>query len=167
MKKRILTWLCLLAFLFLCACGKKDAELQVPVNFYYCNEEISYNSSFGVIRPEAREAEDFYEDASKLFSVYLDGPVSAELVSPLPAGTGLVSLEFKEDTAHLTLTQEFATLSGVKLSTACSCIVMTLSEYAGISQVHFYVKDGLIDNRESLVVNNSDIVLMDHVEQKG
>lgn len=167
MKKRLLVLVCGLILLTLCGCQKKKTEFHKPVRFYYCNNAVSFNSSEGVIRSEIREAEHFSSDPEKMLREYLLGPQSEELVSPIPPSTQLVSFELQADSARITLSKPFADLNGIKLSTACSCIVKTLAEYVPITEVQIYAEDSLIDNKDFIVITVADIVLADLVEQKG
>lgn len=167
MKKRSLAVLCTLLFFLLCACRNASEELISPVTFYYCNRAVAYNSAEGVIRGEIREGKDFQTDTAGMLREYFTGPQSEELLSPFPAGTKLVSLSIEEDTAMLTLSREFADLNGIKLSTACSCIVKTLAEFESVTRVQFFAEGSLLENKESLTVTVEDVILTDFVEQKG
>ena len=166
MKQRMVALMCALLLLLLCACQNKNEELLEPVSFYYCNDTVSFDTADGVIRSELREGKHFSSDAENMLREYLLGPKSEDLVSPIPAGTKLVSYMQSEEVAKITLSKEFDT-SGIKLSLASGCIAKTLAEYVPITEVEFYVEDGLIDNKEFLAITVADIVLADMVEQKG
>lgn len=167
MKKRIMILLSAIICLLCCGCQKKAEELREPTAFYYCNRTVSFNTEEGVICSEMREGEHFSADAEKMLREYLSGPKSAELYSPIPQGTELVSFEINLDTAYIILSKEFSNLNGIKLSTACSCMVKTLAEYTPITKAQIYVDGGLIDNKDSITITVADIVLVDSVEQKG
>ena len=98
---------------------------------------------------------------------YLLGPLSDNLESPLPYAVKLVSFDQLGDSVYLTLSREFSTLSGIRLTTACSCIVMTLNAFADVKQVCFRVASGQLDNKDELIMTISDIVLMDNTLEKG
>ncbi len=167
MKKAVLLLLTVALLFSVCACVKKSEEVKEPVNFYYCNEDIFYHSPDGVIRSEVREAADFAGQPQALIRAYLSGPVSDDLLSPFPDGTRLISFSVTDGTAYITFSKEITALSGVQLSTACSCITLTLVEFTPITAVHIRADDGLLDNKEEVVLNAGDIVLMDELSQKG
>ena len=166
MKRLMSILLAVVILISLSACNRTDDSLQEPVKFYYCNEEISYNSVSGVICEELREGAAYHGELEKLLKDYLSGPVSSDLYSLLPSGTELISCSVSGSKTALTFSAEFADLSGVQLSTACSCIVLTLHAYAGIETVQFRVRDGQLENQDSLIIHISDIVLMDNAAQK-
>lgn len=165
--KRIITLVITAALLLsLAACKKDKVDLQEPVMFYYCNEEISYNSSNGVIREEMREGAGHHGDIQLLLNDYLCGPVSSDLYSLVPEETRLLSCDIVGNKVTLEFNASFAELSGIQLSTACSCIVMTLNAYAGIDTVHFRAANSQLENQNELILRISDLVFMDSVSEK-
>lgn len=166
--RRILTFLCTVTLLLsLCACGRDRAELKEPVEFYFCNKEIVYHSPTGVVCSEAREGAGYTGELAALLRDYLKGPVSSDLYSMIPNGTSLLSCEEKQNSVILEFSPQFAQLSGIKLSIACSCIVMTVHAYTGMETVHFRVEGSLLDNKSEMIVHLSDIVFMDTSVKKG
>ena len=167
MKKLIVCILCFTMMLSLCSCKANEEEILEPAEFYYCRETIGYNSLEGVIAAETRESVHFAGDPQLLLESYLRGPRSEEMISPLPAGVKLLSYEKIDDTVFLLFSKEFSTLSGIRLSTACSCIVMTLYAYADVTQVCFQAKSGQLDNKDEVTMTISDIVLLDTMVEEG
>jgi len=163
MKKMISLLACVIILFSLCACGQENEDIQQPVNFYYCSEKISYNSPTGVMKPEIREGIAFQDKAQMLLREYLQGPRTPELVSPIPNGTKLTSFQISDNSAYIELSSDFASISGIKLSTACCCIAMTVSEYTGCGTVYFRVEDGQLDNKDEIVLRVSDIIVIDEL----
>lgn len=166
MRKAFAVLLCISLIVSLYGCKRNKAEIQEPVEFYYCFETV-FKTDDGVTGSETREAAHFNGNLEQLLQVYLLGPVSDELTSPLPYAVKLVSLEQVNDSVYLTLSREFSTLSGIRLTTACSCIVMTLHDYAGINQVCFRAASGQLDNKDEFIMSITDIVLSDNTVKKG
>ena len=161
MRKIFLLFLCVVLVLCLCACQQKNADIQEPVNFYYCRDEISYNTIDAVIFPEVREAIEFGGDPTKMLDSYLLGPKANNCISLIPTGTKLISFQIIDGVGYVKFSDEFAKLSGVSLSTACSSIVLTLHEYTGFDVFRFSANTKQLDNRDEIVVSVSDIILMD------
>ena len=161
MKKLGILILCAILVLSLSACNQKNADIQEPVNFYYCRDEITYNTPDAVIRAEVHEGAGFLEDPEKMLRSYLLGPNSHNYVSLIPTNTTPVSVEITEGVAYVKFSDEFSKLSGMKLTTACSCIALTLSEYSGVNAVHISAETELLDNKDEIIITASDIILLD------
>lgn len=160
--KRITIFLCCVLLLMnLCSCSGKDEEFKEPVNFYYCNKEISYNSPTGVIQPEVREGVGYYGNLSAFLRAYLRGPISYELRSFIPSDVYLVSCEVSENMATVVLSAQFAKLSGVDLSAACSALLLTIHDYTGSDTLQVSAKDTQLDAKDVFVISMDEIVLMD------
>ena len=167
MKRLIICILCVAIVFSLCSCKDNNVEIQEPVNFYYTNMDVSYNTSTGVICPEIRDAVYFDGNLFALMEEYIEGPATDQLSSPLPVGTQLIAVERINDIVYVTFNKSFAALSGIHLSTAGSCILMTLNDYADITQVNIKAESAQLDNKDVLIMTMSDIVLKDNLEEKG
>lgn len=154
--------ICMCALL-LCACSGKDPVYLKPVNFYYCNQTVSYNSPTALISPEVRESAGFENDIIKFMEEYLEGPVSDELKMMIPAGTTLCAASVQDNMLILDFSHEFANLTGIDLTTSCVCIVKSLHEFAGIETVVFQADSSLLDEKDSFILSMEDIVTMDTV----
>ena len=161
MKKSFILLLCIVLIFSLCACRQKHTDFQEPVNFYYCADEVSYNTSDAVIGMQVHEGVDFHTDPEKMLKSYLRGPKSNDYTSLIPNGTALISYDVIGDVCYLKFSDEFAQLSGIRLSTACSCIVLTLNDYSGVETVSFSTQTQQLDNKDELVISASDIILLD------
>ena len=165
MKK--ICWLlsCILLFQLLIGCSRKEEEILQPVNFYYINSEISYNTPNGVVQAEIREGAEF-RDIEELLQVYLKGPVASELRSFMPLGVKLLSCVVDNDSIYILLSSQFAKLSGVKLTTACSAILMTTHDYLGINTLYVRVEGSQLDDKDTFILAMDDLVLSDSVSSE-
>ena len=163
MKKLCLLLCCTILLSLFCACSAKNEDFQQPVNFYYSNVEIGYNSPTAVIKPEIREGAFYNDNVEQLLEDYLAGPREQGLHCAVPDGTKLIHCNNEECVVHIMFSEEFAELSGIELSVCCSCILRTLHEYADIHTVHISAMNAQLDDELEFVLNIDDIVLMDSV----
>jgi len=161
MRKICILLCCVLILQLFCSCSGKREDFREPVNFYYGNKEISYNSPTGVIRAEVREGSSFHGNLTAFLLAYLLGPASTELYSFIPSDVYVVSCEVNENTATIVLSAQFADLSGVELSAACSALLMTLHDYTGAETLIISAKDSQLDAKDEIIIQMGDIVLMD------
>jgi len=112
-----------------------------------------------------REGADFYS-LEDLLIAYLRGPLSSELQSMIPNGTSLLSCVVEDNIAHINFSAQFASLSGIKLTTVCSAFLLTVNGYAGIHTVSIQAENAKLDDKEAFVLSVDDIVLMDMVTQQ-
>lgn len=115
--------------LFLCLClvlpGCSSELMKDPVTFYYPRREYQYGAEDGVISSEQREASGHADDLRYLLSLYLIGPSSEELVSPLPRGARLLGVSREDGTITLELTDTSLTATDTEFTLACACLTMT------------------------------------------
>lgn len=123
MKRFLCTVLVFLSLLPLFGCKDRDSH---PVNFYYCEETISYDDGDAIIRAEQRKLSVPSNDIDKIVNLYLEGPKSTTLVSPFPAGTKLVNFSSGKQSLEIILSDEIASLTGVELTIACGCLASTV-----------------------------------------
>jgi len=161
MKKICLLLCCVLFLQVFTACTGKNEEFEVPVNFYYCNRDIFYNSPSGVIQAEIREGVNFNDDLIAFLNAYLQGPISSELQSFIPSDAYLVSCSVRGDVAEVTFSSAFSRLSGVRLSMVCSAILMSAHDFSGVQTLHIQAKDALLDDKDEYVITLDELVLID------
>lgn len=164
MKKLCVLLCCCLLLQMLGACSGKEEEFEVPVNFFYCSKEVSYNSPTGVIQPETREGKGYYDNLSAFLNAYLRGPISQELESLIPADVYLVSCEVHHHTAKVVLSAQMSKLSGVDLSAACGALLLSIHSFSGVETLLISAKDSQLDDKDEIVLNIEDIVLIDVME---
>jgi hypothetical protein len=120
MKQWISLILCLVILLSFSGC-----ETESNVLFFYPRAEIQYGVADGVVAAEARDLADKKEDLEYLLKLYLEGPVSQELKSPFPFGTGLESVVMEDKHITLVLSETFSTLENLEYTIACACVAST------------------------------------------
>lgn len=165
MKKLSLLICCALLMQLLCSCAAQKEEIKEPVNFYYCNSNIDYNSPTGVIQPEVRESSGFHGNLLTFLRAYLQGPVNSDLKRFIPADVYIVSCQIDGDRVILVMSSQFSNLSGIELTTACSALLMTIHDYTGSQTLQISAKDARLDDKTEIVLTMDDIVLIDTVEQ--
>ena len=88
-----------------------------------------------MISSEQREASGHADDLHYLLSLYLIGPSSDELVSPLPWGTRLLGVNRQDGTITLELTDTSFTMTDTEFTLACACLTMTTLSITGGDEV--------------------------------
>ena len=142
-------------------CSQKDNENQI--SFYYCNSKVDYTPDDSLIGFEFynKSIDPFAYD--KLLHTYLEGPQSKTLLSPFPNGTTLVSISIEQQTAYITLSDDFAKLTGIKLSIACACIGLTVKNITGCAKVVISAQNALLEQQQSITINTNEIQLTDNI----
>ena len=159
--KKFLSFLLILIFLLtLWGCTKKDID---SANFYYIRKNFDYSSKDGVFVPQATDSSKFIT-LNAFVSEYLRGPGSANMVSPFPSGTLLINLTKNGEILLVTLSDQFATLTGIDLSLACCAFAKTAIEFTGVSVVEISTLSELLDGVKTITITAEDIILFDHVQ---
>ena len=96
-----------------------------------------------------------------LMKALLDGPESANLISPFPAGVKLLDIRFDTEnaTVHVNLSEQYGSLSGFDLTLADYCIVMTLCQIPGVETVRILMEGETIPYRGRQDMKKSDLLL--------
>lgn len=163
--KKISLLLCFVLVLqMLFGCSKKDEEFKKPTNFYYCRQEFSYNDSNAVIHHEVREGYGYQGNLDTFMRAYLYGPVSEDLEILIPSNVYLVSSSIDDNVAEIIFSKQFSELTGVKLSTACSAVLLTIHEFFGVESIRVYAQDAQLDDRDYFELDLDQIVLLDALE---
>lgn len=166
MKKIVILICCSLLLLSLLGCGKSKEDFTTPVNFYYEKTDFSYNSECGVIEKEVREGAALQGNVTAFMHAYLRGPDINDLQSIIPSDVYLVSCLIENETAYLTFSSQFSRLTGMKLTTACSAVLLSLHDYIGIDTVSIQAKESKLDDKDMIVLSMEDVVRIDTVEIK-
>lgn len=170
MKRSVRIILSTLVLSLLCACALLSNGPKEPVSFYYTRPRDEYESDRNnevigkedaVIVSEQREAEGHRDDLNYLLSQYLRGPQDINLMSPFPDRAALTNVVLRDDTLFVTLTEEFASLSGIDLTVACACLTRTCLSITEASQVTIAVENSLLDGAKSITMSESTLLLLD------
>ena len=137
-------------------------SIESPVFFYYMQKEFTYYSHDDVIGYEIREGNQI-KDIRNLLSTYLQGPESQTLDSPFPTGTQFINAAKGEHALVLTLSDEFAALTGIELTLACCCLAKTVMNYTGETAVQIQVESDLLDGESSIVMDSDSVILFDTI----
>lgn len=139
--------------MLLCGCGMDE-----KANFYYRRVEFQYDAPDAVIAAESRDISGHSDDPEFLLSLYLMGPMDAELVSPFPSGTKLIALEYTEERLTITLSDFTGSLSDSEYTLACACIALTGMDLYGTDAVTILSAEHTITmTRDQLTLFDSGI----------
>lgn len=163
--KRLISWMLILVFLFgLIGCGEQTQEPQ-GIAFYYCLAEPDYNAGNAALTAEYRTGV-AQEELSQALELYLKGPLSSEFQSPFPQDLRLVVVYQDNSTVYLTFSGELATLTGLDLTIACSCLTLTTLAITGAEQVEIRTVAGLLDGQRAIRMNKNTLLLLDTVQEE-
>ena len=151
--KRLLC-LVLILSLLLCGCGALGERIKEPVTFHYLCGQYQKELCC-VVQTEEREASGHAGDLSYLLALYLMGPVSDELRSPLPSGTVVESIRYSSDTVLIALSDLDDALSDAEFSLAGACLTLTCLDIAALRNIT--VSSGT----RSVTMNSSSLSLED------
>lgn len=158
--KRFLSLLLCCSLLFCAAGCRQQADEIDGTPFYYCAKTASYSADGMALDAEYR-MDVPVDSLTSALDLYLQGPLSQELLSPFPQGIRLVGLYQNGSTVFLTFSRELATLSGLDLTMACSCITLTALALTDAQEVEIRVVSGLLNGQRSIVMNKNTILLQD------
>ena len=127
-KKFFLILLCVLAAAALIGLAfAPRQELSGNVTFYYARSEFEYGAENGAIGSELRNVSGHEEDLNYLLALYLEGPVTAGLRSPLPGKTyvRILGLSQKGDALHIKLSDLSSVMTDSQFALASACLTKT------------------------------------------
>ena len=155
--------LCLLTFSFT-ACHQDQQKVQVPVNFYYPRQEAAFGSADSLIAPQVSEGMGYSEDSLGLLSIYLQGPTDPHFRSPFPTGVKILSMDQVNGLVRVTMSAEFATLTGMDLTLACACLTMTVLDLTDGNSVRISVPGNTLNGAEFIRMDRNCLNLLDTVQ---
>ena len=140
MKKRLLTLLpalLALAALWGCAAGGEDSE-DGAYRLWFSAMEDRY--ALEAVACEPAELPEGLPPALGLTEALLAGPEGQNLASPFPAGVRLLDWSLEDGTLWLDLSEQYGSLTGVDLTVADACLVLTLTQAPGVETVYVTVE---------------------------
>ena len=158
MKKRILSILLVLLTLSAAGC-RKEPEVS-SLCFYYPRKEMTYTMEESVIAPDYR-SDLTYQSAKLLLSVYLQGPLDPELRNPFPEGVTVVSVYTHGNVTYITLSEEFAQLTGVPLILACTSLGKTCMGLLSTEATTIRCESQLLDGKRSITIDENNVIFND------
>lgn len=163
MMKRLLS---IVLIVLLCcplfACSTFGTGIKDPATFYYPRSIVTYGVENSVIASEYREAAGHANDPHYLISLYLRGPMDDGLVSPFPTGTSLIGFYQEDRVVYLTLSDAFASLSGLDLSVACACLCKTCFDLCDADRVEIRAESALLGKTQTITMTRDSILLHDN-----
>lgn len=161
MKRWMPFFLILTLCLAMVGCAEKEPQIQVPVTFYYRQNELSFGDASGVVTSEERESVGHDGDVVYLLNQYLQGPVSENLGRTFPSGTKLISFSIEQKKASVLVSRHLSGISGIDLTIACACITMTTMELTGAKTVEIRADSSLLNDMESIIMDENCLLLLD------
>ena len=154
MKRLICTLLAASLLLsLLSGCGQ---EMKEPVIFYY-RKDAYEEKMVSPIAGEEREVAGHRDNLKYLLSFYLMGPISKDLVSPLPRGTLVYNITQEDTELTIELSNTSALLTYSEFSLACACLSMTCMGLANVENVT------IVSGSRSLTISRDNLLLNDTV----
>lgn len=153
----------LLGFLLLLsACNHSDSG--DTVTFYYARNPQHKTAPIETFcTAETRNITSQNTNLRYLLSLYLQGPLDSNSVSPFPANTQLVKLDMHNRQFFIQLSQEFAELSGIDLTVACTCISLTCFDLADVDRVTVFTPASEDYPAVEVTLSREDLTLTDTV----
>ena len=157
MKKLVCLILCVLALLLCFGCTADEAEPQGGISFYYPMTELSFQPDSSCFASERRQVDSI--SWVQTLNIYIAGPESEQMRSPFPAALLIKQVTVEDNTVHLTVSNHLASLTGLDLTLACSCLCMTATELTGTEEAVISAEDALLDGQKSISMSKNNILL--------
>ena len=172
MKKLLSLLLCAGALMGLCGCvlAAADSQQGTPYELYFVEADLSDAAGADALRAETIYLEEEMETqalAETLMKRLLAGPADDTLLSPIPAGTELLSLELNGAHAKVDLTSSYRSLSGVALTLADYAITLTLTQLPQIAVVGITVRGQELAYRDTQTFTARDVLLSSNEDVIG
>lgn len=161
MKKLFCIVLGCIIILFCCSCTKEAEKPLSSVTVYYKAAELTFGTAQSVIAPCHLDAAGHENDSAYLLNAYLSNTPSEAFASTFPAGTSLVSITQDALTAKVILCDEFAKLSGLDLSIACTCLTQTVISLTDCQEVIISAENAQLDGNNFITLSRDSYLLLD------
>lgn len=165
MLKRLLSIILLFSLLLTIIACTNSNKTEGTMRYYYLRSDVEFDKLDGVIASEPHKNDLNANDYSELIRIYLSGPHSDVLRSPFPPDIHLISLTKDSSMIIVTLSNNFADLSGLDLTLACVCLGMTAMEITSAESVRIQTENIPLDGKMSVTINRASIQLFDDHEQ--
>ncbi len=163
MKKRGLVLFVAVVLVILWGCQQR-IEPSIPesgTRFYYKTPGEKLKNDRTAIKFEERDISEFETDYAQVFETYLKGPEDSALESPFPKSVQLVSAKMIGTQLNLMLSENYADLSGVDLTLACTCITLTGLELPGVESVAIRAQSRTLNGKWEIVMNQDKFLTED------
>lgn len=169
MIRRTISFLfCAVFFVYMSGCfSGQSAESEKRVDIYFASGTVRTGNA-DPIRSEARqipEEGDIKTLSRAVISLMIAGPQSADLKSPFPPGTRLLSCKAEDGRVTVDLSEQYEELSGMALTIADYCITLSLSQLEGVESVSVTVGGKALPYRDRQVFTREDVLLSSRMEE--
>ena len=138
---------CVLAFAAIIALAfAPHEELSGNVTFYYARSQFEYGARNGAIGSELRNVGGHEEDLNYLLALYLEGPLTEGLRSPLPgkAYVRILDVTQKGDALHVKLLDLSSVMTDSQFSLAAACLTKTCLGIHNVQAVQIESGDRIV-----------------------
>ena len=156
--KRLLAAFIIILFM-VSGCGTSARYTNIA--FYYSYNEMSFGSDDQAIGYEERIIHADSLDYDVIMAEYLEGPQSADLKSPFPKDTEIISIIVDQQIAYIVMSDNFSDLTGIELTLACACISLTTEKITGCAQVQISTENTMLDNRKTITINTNELSFLE------
>lgn len=153
--------LLLICALLLSGCADPESVYEKPLTFYYPLTAADYSMGSSFLQPEVREGAGI-GGLKDTLNLYLSGPVDpSTYATPFPAGTHVREVTRGTKTLELTMSKEFAYLTGLQLTIACAGITVTCLDLTDVEAVRMRVENDTLDGQEYIEMRADSLLLID------
>lgn len=151
--------LLLAALLLLASCGEGEKPREGLCLWFPTDQASPRHSAQAVTGqplPTAGPGESVEVEA--LVSALLSGPSEEGLTNPFPSGTRLLGWDLRGDCLELNFSEEYGSLTGVDLTLADCCVVLTLCQLEPVDRVCLLVEGKPAAGRERRELSPEDAI---------
>ena len=167
---RALCLLCILALLLASCWGEGSQQEEADYNLYFLSADGGAHGPALDTEPYLAETGGNTPTPSELVRALIQGPQSEGLASPFPAGLALRWWEWdpeQEGNLMIGLSEQYSQLSGISLTLADYCIVLTLSQLDGVETVEIQSESYGGNYRSHQLLSAEEAVLWDELALDG
>ena len=161
MKRAVSAILTVLIVIVLFGCAKGSNDYEAPVVFYYRPTSEAHKSTPPVFATEIRETANLSGDSLSVLNLYLNGPISEKCLSPFPAGVTAESITFDGTVVTVTMSNAFASLTGINLTIACAGIYQTMTPVWNCGEVLIQCNSMQLDGQNTISINHDSLIFTD------
>ena len=165
MRKIICLLLCCVSLVLCFGCTEKAPAPQEGTLFYYPKADLSFQPGSTSFDTEARSLEN-PGTWVQVLNIYFAGPESEHLLSPFPAGLQAQQATMERNTVIITVSDHLASLTGLDLTIACSCLSLTALALTGAETVVIHAEGTLLDGQKSITMDKNTLLLLDNWQEE-
>ena len=162
MKRKLFVAVLLLSVLTLAACAQKAQTPQGNYCLYLVSQAESARGADAISEYPIQIADKdctTQELAQRLLEALLQGSEDAQYLSPFPNGTQVQELSISGKRACVDFSASYGRLSGIDLSLADYCVVLTLTQLDGVNAVTITANGREIPYRRTQLLTAADPLL--------